>query len=87
MLGGGYGGAPLRKTHFITADEVHCGVLDRTLKERGFAYFCFRDDAVQGRGADLLAVGKCGGTGIDEIHMQKDGPLLFGSLFCYREAS
>jgi telomerase protein component 1 len=44
MLGGRYGWVPPGKTHSITADEVHYGVLDRTLKDRGFAYFYFRDD-------------------------------------------
>lgn len=33
------------KNRSITADEVHYVVLDRTLKDPGFAYFYFRDDA------------------------------------------
>ncbi len=45
MLGGRYGWVPPGKTRSITADEVRYGVLDRTLKDRGFAYFYFRDDA------------------------------------------
>lgn len=45
MLGGRYGWVPPGKTRSITADEVHYGVLDQTLKDRGFAYFYFRDDA------------------------------------------
>jgi hypothetical protein len=45
MLGGRYGWVPPGKTRSITADEVHYGVLDRTLTDRGFAYFYFRDDA------------------------------------------
>ena len=45
MLGGRYGWVPPGKTRSITADEVHYGVLDRTLKDRGFAYFYFREDA------------------------------------------
>jgi WD40 repeat protein len=44
MLGGRYGWVPPGKTRSITADEVHYGVLDRTLSERGFAYFYFRAD-------------------------------------------
>ena len=44
MLGGRYGWVPPGKTRSITAYEVHYGVLDRTLKDRGFAYFYFRDD-------------------------------------------
>lgn len=46
MLGGRYDWVPPGKTRSITADEVHYGVLDRTLKDRGFAYFYFRDDDV-----------------------------------------
>ena len=45
MLGGRYGWVPPGKTRSITADEVHFGVLDRTLKDRGFAYFYFRNEA------------------------------------------
>jgi len=45
MLGGRYGWVPPGKTRSITADEVYYGVLDRRSKERGFAYFYFRDDA------------------------------------------
>jgi telomerase protein component 1 len=45
MLGGRYGWVPPGKNRSITADEVHYGVLDQTLKDRGFAYFYFRDDA------------------------------------------
>lgn len=44
MLGGRYGWVPPGKTLSITADEVYYGVLDRALKDRGFAYFYFRDD-------------------------------------------
>src|SRR5512137_765551 len=44
MLGGRYGWVPPGKTRSITADEVQYGVLDRTRKDRGFAYFYFRDD-------------------------------------------
>src|SRR5262245_50656109 len=46
MLGGRYGWVPPGKTRSITADEVHYGVLDQTLKDGGFAYFYFRDEAV-----------------------------------------
>ena len=46
ILGGRYGCVPPGKTHSITADEVHYGVLDRPLNDRGFPYFYFRDDAV-----------------------------------------
>ena len=45
ILGGRYGWVPPGKNRSITADEVHFGVLDRALTERGFAYFYFRDDA------------------------------------------
>jgi hypothetical protein len=45
MLGGRYGWVPPGKTRSITADEVPYGVLDRTLADRGFAYFYFRADA------------------------------------------
>ncbi|MBU1702035.1 MAG: DUF4062 domain-containing protein, partial [Candidatus Eisenbacteria bacterium] len=45
ILGGRYGWTPPEKDRSITADEVHFGVLDRTLKDRGFAYFYFRDEA------------------------------------------
>ncbi|MFC1539019.1 DUF4062 domain-containing protein [Candidatus Latescibacterota bacterium] len=45
MLGGRYGCVPPGETHSITADEIYYGVLDRTLEDRGFAYFYFRDDA------------------------------------------
>lgn len=45
MLGGRYGWVPPGNTHSITADEIHYGVLARTLEDRGFAYFYFRDDA------------------------------------------
>lgn len=45
LLGGRYGWVPLGQTRSITADEVHYGVLNRPLKDRGFAYFYFRDDA------------------------------------------
>lgn len=44
MLGGRYGWVPPGKNRSITADEVHYGVLDRMLNDRGFAYFYFRDD-------------------------------------------
>jgi len=44
MLGGRYGSVSPGKNRSITADEVHYGVLDRKLNERGFAYFYFRDD-------------------------------------------
>ena len=46
ILGGRYGWVPIGKTRSITAEEVHYGVLDRTLKDRGYSYFYFRDDAV-----------------------------------------
>ena len=45
ILGGRYGWVPPGKDRSITADEVHYGVLDRTLTERGFAYFYFRAEA------------------------------------------
>lgn len=45
MLGGRYGWVPPGRSHSITADEVHYGVLDRALTDRGFASFLFRDDA------------------------------------------
>jgi WD40 repeat protein len=45
ILGGRYGWVPPGKEQSITADEVHYGVLDRRLDERGFAFFFFRDDA------------------------------------------
>jgi len=44
VLGGRYGWVPPGQDHSITAEEVHYGVLDRTLKERGFALFYFRAD-------------------------------------------
>lgn len=44
MLGGRYGWVPPGRIHSITADEVYYGVLNRTLTDRGFAYFYFRDD-------------------------------------------
>lgn len=43
MLGGRYGWVPPDKTRSITADEVHYGVLDRDLTNRGCAFFYFRD--------------------------------------------
>jgi len=43
MLGGRCGWVPPGKARSITADEVHYGVLDRDLKDRGFAYFYLRD--------------------------------------------
>ncbi len=45
LLGGRYGWVPPGKTHSITADEVHYGVLDRGPIERGHAFFYFRDSA------------------------------------------
>jgi hypothetical protein len=45
ILGGRYGWVPPGKSRSITADEVHYGVIDRALSERGFAYFYFRNDA------------------------------------------
>jgi len=45
MLGGHYGSVPPGKDHSITADEVHYGVLDRMLNDRGFSYFYFREEA------------------------------------------
>ncbi len=45
MLGGRYGWTPPGKSHSITADEVRYGVLDQRSKDRGFAYFYFRDEA------------------------------------------
>lgn len=48
MLGGRYGWVPPGKNQSITAEEVHYGVLDRALKNRGFAYFYFRDEAATG---------------------------------------
>lgn len=45
LLGGRYGWVPPGKSHSITAAEVYYAVLDRTGKDRGFAYFYFRDDA------------------------------------------
>ena len=44
ILGGRYGWVPPGKTHSITADEVHYGVLDRPLNDRGFPHFYFRDE-------------------------------------------
>lgn len=44
MLGGRYGWVPPGKSRSITADEVYYGVLDCELKNRGYAYFYFRDD-------------------------------------------
>lgn len=46
MLGGRYGWVPPGKTRSITADEVHYGVLDQDMTNRGFAFFYFRDPAV-----------------------------------------
>ena len=46
ILGGRYGWVPPGRTGSITADEVHYGVIDRTLKDRGFTCFYFRDEAV-----------------------------------------
>jgi len=43
ILGGRYGWTPPGKSRSITADEVYYGVLDRSLNDRGFAYFYFRD--------------------------------------------
>ena len=48
ILGGRYGWVPPGKVHSITADEVHYGVLDRLLNERGFAYFYFRSETATG---------------------------------------
>ncbi|MFA5414071.1 MAG: DUF4062 domain-containing protein [Methanoregula sp.] len=44
MLGDRYGSVPRDRNYSITADEVHYGVLDRSVEKRGFAYFYFRDD-------------------------------------------
>jgi hypothetical protein len=44
ILGGRYGQVPPGNDHSITADEVHYGVLGRTLDDRSFAYFYFRND-------------------------------------------
>ncbi|MCX6250813.1 MAG: DUF4062 domain-containing protein [Bacteroidetes bacterium] len=44
ILGGRYGWVPPGKARSITADEVHYGVLDHTLKGRGYAFFYFRDE-------------------------------------------
>ena len=46
MLGGRYGWMPHGETRSITADEIHYGVLDRDLTNRGFAYFYFRNPSV-----------------------------------------
>src|SRR5512143_4120873 len=54
MLGGRYGWVPPGKTHSITADEVHYGVLDRDLKDRGFAFFYFRDEAATSAMAEAV---------------------------------
>ena len=43
---------PPGKSRSITANEVHYGILNRTLNDRGFAYFCFRDDAASAAMAD-----------------------------------
>lgn len=45
ILGGRYGWIPPGKTESITVDEIRYGVLNRTIGDRGFAYFYFRDDA------------------------------------------
>ncbi len=45
LLGGRYGTVPLGEERSITADEIHYGVLDRTIADRGFAYFYFREEA------------------------------------------
>ena len=55
MLGGRYGWVPPGKTRSITADEVHYGVLDRALGDRGLAYFYFRDDAATDSMAEATA--------------------------------
>jgi energy-coupling factor transporter ATP-binding protein EcfA2 len=46
LLGGRYGWVPPGETFSITADEVRYGVLDRSLTERGYAFFYFRDPSV-----------------------------------------
>jgi len=45
ILGGRYGWLPPGKDHSITSDEIHYGVLNRTMEDRGFAYFYFRNVA------------------------------------------
>jgi hypothetical protein len=45
MLGGRYGSVPPGKSRSITDDEIHYGVLDRMMKDRGFVYFFFRENA------------------------------------------
>jgi telomerase protein component 1 len=55
VLGGRYGWIPPGKTRSITADEVHYGVIDRALKDRGFAYFYFRNDAATAAMAEASA--------------------------------
>lgn len=45
ILGGRYGWVPPGKTRSVTDDEVRYAVLDRAARDRGFAYFYFRDDA------------------------------------------
>ncbi|MGB8984422.1 MAG: AAA family ATPase, partial [Anaerolineales bacterium] len=46
MIGGRYGFVPPGKNYSITAEEVYYGVLNRQPKDRGFAHFYFRDDAI-----------------------------------------
>lgn len=46
ILGGRYGWIPPGKDRSITAEEVYYGVLDRSLKEHGYAFFYFREDSV-----------------------------------------
>ncbi len=45
LLGGRYGWLPPDRSRSITADEIHYGVLDLPIKERGFAYFFFREES------------------------------------------
>ena len=73
MLGGRYGWVPPGEARSITADEVHYGVLDRDLENRGFAYFYFRDPSATAAMVEVAPgefcepAGSHGAVALDEI--------------------